>query len=105
MNQRNLFKMIGGAMCAASMELTGVRPKLFLIDETPDVSITKAVLPEGMGFSWDNVVYTRHLNGYEKAFIPFSGSTVINGEWVEVRTELSSSTEGRTTVGSKSCLR
>lgn len=26
MNRRNLFKLIGGALCAAAMDLTGVKP-------------------------------------------------------------------------------
>lgn len=32
MNRRNLFKLIGGALCAASIELTGIKPKLPVIN-------------------------------------------------------------------------
>jgi hypothetical protein len=28
MNRRNIFKFIGGALCAAAIEITGVRPSL-----------------------------------------------------------------------------
>lgn len=82
MNRRDIFKIIGGALCAASIELTGMVPRMPKVKVNPayataqyeEVLVFNPVILERLKPTWVN-----------DAHVPIGPRyNFIDGEWVRV---------------------
>lgn len=88
MNRRSLFKLIGGALCAASIELTGVVPEIKRVLMSIDPPFIKG------GNCFFMAMYTspkdlKDLGRWKPLVAP--RFNFVNGEWVKVPDALPSS--------------
>lgn len=86
MNRRDIFKIIGGALCAASIELTGVVPRMPKLKVNP--AYAEAMYEEVL---WFNPVILGRLKPtwVNDAPVPIGPRyNFIDGQWVKVEPTL-----------------